>query len=69
LFRPSLSDIPVAIYDTNMYPGHMLLDRRKHVSVADKVEIFKEDRWDTDQRRIDPSYKGWSSGITEGDNK
>ena len=38
--RIPLNEIPIAIYDTNMYPGHMLLDRRKHVSVADKVEIF-----------------------------
>ncbi len=55
--RILFNEIPVAIYDTNMYPGNMALDRRKQVSVADKVEIFKDDRWDPSQRRIDPSYK------------
>ncbi len=64
--RIPLSEVPITIYDTNMYPGNMSLDRRKQVSVADKVEIFKDDRWDADQRRIDPNYKGWGSEITKG---
>ena len=67
--RIPLNEIPVAIYDTNMYPGNMALDRRKQVSVADKVEIFKDDRWDPSQRRIDPNYKSRASQIIEGDKK
>ena len=55
--RIPLNDIPVAIYETNMYPGNMALDRRKQVSVADKVEIFKDDRWNSSQRRVDPNFK------------
>lgn len=55
--RIPLSEIPVAIYDTNMYPGNMGLDRRKQVSVADKFEVFKDDRWMPSQRRIDPNYR------------
>lgn len=67
--RIPLNEIPVAIYDTNMYPGNMALDRHKQVSVADKVEIFKDDRWDASQRRVVPSYKGWGSEITPGEKK
>jgi len=67
--RMPLSDIPVAIYDTNMYPGHMLLDKRKHISVADKVEMFKDDRWDASQRRIDPNYKSTAMKNIEGEKK
>ena len=63
--RIPLADIPVAIYDTNMYPGHMLLDRRKQVSVADKIEIFKDDRWDASQRRIVPNFKSIASQNNE----
>ena len=55
--RIPFSEIPVAIYDANMYPENMALGRLKHVSVADKIEIFKDDRWMSDQRRIDPNYK------------
>jgi len=54
--RIPFSDIPTAIYDTNMYPENMTLNRLKHVSVADKAEIFKDDRWRAHQRRIDPHY-------------
>ena len=50
-------EIPDAIYDANMYPENMALSRLKHVSVADKIEIFKDDRWREQQRRIDPKYK------------
>lgn len=67
--RIPLSDIPVAIYDTNMYPGHMLLDKRKHISVSDKIEMFKDDRWDADQRRVDPNYRSRSSKIVQGEKK
>jgi len=63
--RIPLNEVPLAIYETNMYPGNMALDRRKQVSVADKVEIFKDDRWDRSQRRIDPNFRGWSSQHTD----
>lgn len=55
--RIPFNEIPVAIYDANMYPENMALNRLKHVSVADKVGMFKDDRWDASQRRIDPNYK------------
>src|SRR5450759_1800646 len=65
--RIPLSEIPVAVYDTNMYPGNMALDRRKQVSVADKVEIFKDDRWRPSQRRIDPNFKSIPRQNIEGE--
>lgn len=55
--RIPFSEIPVAIYSTNMYPGHMLLEKRKHVSVTDKIEMFKDDRWVPSQRGLDSGYK------------
>ncbi len=54
--RIPFMEIPVAIYDINMYPENMALNRLKYVSVADKFEIFKDDRWDASQRRVDPNY-------------
>lgn len=54
--RIQFNEIPEAIYDANMYPENMALARLKHVSVADKVEIFKDDRWRDHQRKIDPQY-------------
>jgi hypothetical protein len=54
--RIPFGEIPTAIYDTNMYPENMALDRLKYVSITDKVEIFKDDRWDATQRRVDPNY-------------
>ena len=53
----SFNEIPGAIYDANMYPENMALKRLKHVSVADKVEIFKDDRWRSEQKKLSPSYK------------
>lgn len=55
--RIPFSEIPIEIYDINMYPENMALHRLKHVSIADKVEIFKDDRWMPSQRRIDPNYR------------
>jgi hypothetical protein len=55
--RIPFGDIPVAIYDANMYPQNMALARLKNVSISDKVEIFKDDRWRAHQRRMDPNYK------------
>lgn len=57
--RIQFSEIPVAIYDFNMYPntGVAKLRRLQHVSIADKAEIFKEHRRDASDRRIDPNYK------------
>lgn len=52
-----VSEIPAAIYDTNMYIENMALYRLRHVSIADKGEIFKDDRWMSHQRRVDPNYK------------
>lgn len=55
--RISFSEIPSEIYDVNMYPENMALNRLKYVSVLDKVEMLKDDRWDASQRRVDPNYK------------
>lgn len=55
--RIPFSEIPVAIYDGNMYPENMALARLKKVSLSDKDEIFKDDRWRAHQRKIDPNYK------------
>ncbi len=54
--RIPFNKIPEAIYDANMYPENMALDRLGHVSVADKLEIFKSDRWRSHQRRVDPNF-------------
>ena len=55
--RIPFNGIPEAIYDANMYPENMALARLKHVSVAGKVEMFKDDRWRSHQLKIDPKYK------------
>lgn len=61
--RIPFTEIPAAIYDANMYPENMALNRLKYVSVTDKVEIFKDDRWRTQQRKIDPNYKSRLSNL------
>ena len=55
--RIPFSEIPVAIYDVNMYPENMASARLKKVSILDKAEIFKDGRWRIHQRRIDPNYR------------
>lgn len=61
--RIPFSEIPVAIYDANMYPENMALARLKKVSISDKDEIFKDDRWQAHQRKIDPNYKSKLSNL------
>ena len=61
--RIPFGEIPTAIYDANMYPNNMALARLKRVSVSDKEEIFKDDRWSAHQRRIDPNYKSRFSNL------
>jgi hypothetical protein len=55
--RIQISELPEALYDTNMYPDNMAIRRLKHVSVADKLEIFKDDAWMQHQRKVSPNYK------------
>lgn len=55
--RIPFNEIPVEIYDVNMYPENMALERLKHVSLEDKIQIFKDNRWGSHQRRIDPNYR------------
>jgi hypothetical protein len=55
--RIPFGEIPAAIYGANMYPENMALARLKHVTISDKDEIFRDDRWRPHQRRIDPSYR------------
>ncbi len=61
--RIPFNEIPVAIYDANMYPENMALARLKQVSIAEKVEIFEDDSWRTHQRKIDPNYKSNFSNL------
>jgi hypothetical protein len=55
--RIPFNEIPVAIYDVNMYPDNMAIARLKRVTISDKIEIFKDDAWRAHQRRIVPNYK------------
>lgn len=55
--RIPFNEIPGEIYDVNMYPENMAVARLKHVSLEDKIEIFKDNRWMPSQRRIDPNYR------------
>lgn len=54
--RIPFNEIPVEIYDVNMYPENMALERLKHVSIEDKIKLFKDNAWMPHQRRIDPKY-------------
>jgi hypothetical protein len=55
--RIPFNEIPVAIYDVNMYPDNMAIARLKRVTISDKIEIFKDDAWRAHQRRIVPNFK------------
>lgn len=51
----SFSEIPEAIYVVNLYFDNMALYRKKHVSLADKAEMMKDDRYMPSVKRIDPN--------------
>ena len=50
------NDIPEAIYDTNLYFDNMALYRKKHVSVADKAEMMRNEKYMPYSKRIDPNH-------------
>ena len=54
--RIPFSDIPEAIYDTNMYFDNMALYRLKHVSLTDKAAMLKMDTYMPHYKRVDPHY-------------
>ncbi len=50
------SEIPEAIYDINLYFANMALHRKEIVSLTDKAEMMKNDKYLPYNRRIDPNY-------------
>lgn len=50
------NEIPKAIYDTNMYFDNMAVYRLKHVSLAHKAEMIKDERYGSYLKRIDPKH-------------
>ena len=50
------NEIPEAIYDTNLYFDNMAIERKKHVSLSDKAEMVRDDRYMPHSKRIDPNY-------------
>lgn len=54
--RIPFSEIPKAIYDTNMFFDNMAVYRKKHVSLTDKEEMMKDERYTSYSKRIDPKH-------------
>jgi len=52
----SFNEIPEAIYDTNLFFDNMALFRKKHVSLIDKAEMIRDDRYMSYSKRIDPNH-------------
>ena len=52
----SFKEIPEAIYDVNLYFDNMALYRLKHISIADKVEMMKDESYRPPSKRIDPNH-------------
>lgn len=50
------NEIPEAIYDTNMYFENMAVYRLKHVSLADKDKMLKDDEYMQHFKKIDPKW-------------
>jgi hypothetical protein len=50
------NEIPEAIYDTNLYFDNMVVYRKKHVSLNDKAQMVRDDRYMPHSKRIDPNY-------------
>lgn len=55
--RISFSEIPEAIYDTNLWIENVPPNNSGHVSLADKTEEIRKPTLDKDRKRIDPTYK------------
>jgi hypothetical protein len=54
--RIPFKEIPEAIYDTNLYFDNMALYRKKHVSLSDKAEMIKNEKYMPYDKRIDPNH-------------
>lgn len=54
--RIPFNEIPEAIYDTNMYFDNMAVYRLKHVSLAHKAEMIRDERYGSYLKRIDPKH-------------
>lgn len=54
--RMAFNEIPDAIYDTNLYFDNMAVYRKKHVSLTDKEEMMKNERYMSYSKRIDPKH-------------
>lgn len=52
--RLPFNEIPTAIYQTNMYLENMVIAKLKRVSLADKEELMKNDRYPNELKKIDP---------------
>jgi hypothetical protein len=53
--RLPFNEIPPAIYQTNMYFENMAITKLKRVSLADKEELMKNERYPNELKKIDPS--------------
>ena len=50
------NEIPEAIYDTNLYFDNMAYYRKKHVSLTDKAEMMRNEKYMPHSKRIDPNH-------------
>ena len=50
------NQIPEAIYDFNLYFDNMALYRKKHVSLADKAEMMRNESYMQDSKKINPNH-------------
>jgi hypothetical protein len=54
--RIPFSEIPEAIYDTNMYFDNMALYRLKHVSLEHKAGMMRDETYMNDDKHLDPKF-------------
>ncbi len=55
--RLPFNEIPAAIYHTNMYFENMAITKLNRVSLVDKENLMKNDRYPSALKKIDPSSK------------
>lgn len=55
--RIPFSEIPDAIYNTNMYFDNMALYRLKHVSMEYKAEMLKDETYMPPLKKLDPAFR------------
>lgn len=54
--RLTFNEIPIAIYDSNMWIEIAPENGSKHISLADKERLMKDERYMPTYKRIDPKY-------------